>query len=104
MEKTLLDSCWTDEDRTTSLGLFRGIVVGEDFSIFVSPRGWIKLSSKTERSGRWGQWGRRRELVDPRIPDHSCPPRGGLMKGWESECCGVGGIPLNENSNKLRIV
>ena len=27
-------------------------------------------------------------------PDSSCPPRGGLMQGWESECCGVGGIPM----------
>ena len=28
---------------------------------------------------------------------HSCPPRGGLVQGWESECSGVGGIPLIEN-------
>ena len=27
-----------------------------------------------------------------RVPqDHSCPQRGGLVQGWESECCGVGG-------------
>ena len=31
-----------------------------------------------------------------RVPqDHSCPSRGGLVQGWESECCGVGwGIPF----------
>ena len=26
-------------------------------------------------------------------PDHSCPPRGGPLQGWESERAGVGGFP-----------
>ena len=26
-----------------------------------------------------------------------CPPRGGLVQGWESVRCGVVGIPLLEN-------
>ena len=37
------------------------------------------------------------------IPDHSCPLRGGLMQGWESECGGLGGIPLTGNKNSFHL-
>ena len=33
----------------------------------------------------------------------SCRPRGGLVQAWESECCGVEGIPVIEIENKIQL-
>ena len=43
--------------------------------------------------------------------DHSCPPRGGLMQGWESELAWLGGgiplsgrVPLIENIREIQML
>ena len=36
------------------------------------------------------------------LPDHSCPPTGGLVQGWESVCCGVAGIPSVESKIRFK--